>query len=333
MEKIDFVILWVDGNDPEWLKEKNKYKIEKNDFTNSINRYRDWDLLRYWFRGVEKFAPWVNKIHFVTWKHIPEWLDISNPKLHIVKHEEFIPIEYLPTFNSNVIQYYLDRIPGLSEKFVMFDDDMYIIKDVKETDFFRGNKICDVYGEQPFWYSKMGDKYPHCLLNNMQVVNQYYKKHNVYKKNIFKYFNFKYGLGINFKTLLLLPFGEFTGIQSQHICQAYTKSYYKKFWNYCGDELKNASKNRFRETSDFSTFLIRYIELLEGDFVPRSVKFGKRFEISNNNDKIYETIKKQKYKVICINDSSMDIEFNKIKEEFGECFQKLFKEKSSFEIM
>ena len=73
--------------------------------------------------------------------------------------------------------------------------------------------------------------------------------------------------------------------------------------------------------------------MLEGDFVPRSVKFGKRFEISNNNDKIYETIKKQKYKVICINDSSMDIEFNKIKEEFGECFQKLFKEKSSFEVM
>ena len=27
-------------------------------------RYRDWDNLRYWFRGMEKYAPWVRKIHF-----------------------------------------------------------------------------------------------------------------------------------------------------------------------------------------------------------------------------------------------------------------------------
>ena len=26
-EKIDFVIIWVDGNDPEWQKEKRMYEI------------------------------------------------------------------------------------------------------------------------------------------------------------------------------------------------------------------------------------------------------------------------------------------------------------------
>jgi hypothetical protein len=26
MEKIDFVITWVDGSDPKWLAEKNKYE-------------------------------------------------------------------------------------------------------------------------------------------------------------------------------------------------------------------------------------------------------------------------------------------------------------------
>ena len=29
MEKIDFVLLWVDGSDAEWLKEKKKYTKEK----------------------------------------------------------------------------------------------------------------------------------------------------------------------------------------------------------------------------------------------------------------------------------------------------------------
>ena len=78
---IDFVITWVDGNDPLWLKEYRKYKgIEDEEF---VFRYRDWDFLRYWFRGVEENAPWVRKIHFVTWGHIPSWLDTSNPKINI----------------------------------------------------------------------------------------------------------------------------------------------------------------------------------------------------------------------------------------------------------
>ena len=77
---IDFVMIWVDGNDPEWRKEKSKYDGKVVTASNSEVRYRDWDNLQYWFRGVEKFAPWVNKIHFVTWGHLPEWLDTTNPK-------------------------------------------------------------------------------------------------------------------------------------------------------------------------------------------------------------------------------------------------------------
>lgn len=39
----------------------------------SEERYRDWGIFHYWFRGVEKFAPWVRKVYFVTWRHLPEW--------------------------------------------------------------------------------------------------------------------------------------------------------------------------------------------------------------------------------------------------------------------
>ena len=67
MNKIDFVMIWVDNNDPEWQKSYNQYKPNNNKKEDaSIVRYRDWDNLKYWFRGVEKFAPWVNKIHFIT---------------------------------------------------------------------------------------------------------------------------------------------------------------------------------------------------------------------------------------------------------------------------
>lgn len=330
--KIDFVILWVDGNDPKWLKEKRKYKkIYENDTSNDVNRFRDWELLKYWFRGAEKFAPWVNKIHFVTCGHVPDFLDINNPKINIVKHKDIIPKEYLPTFNSNVIQYYLHNIEGLTENFVMFDDDMFLLKNVKETDFFKNGKICDLYGEASFFYSKVGDKYPHCLLNNLQCINEHYNKRKFYLKNFFKVFNIKNGLKINIRTFFLSIGKQFTGIYSSHICQGYTKEYYELFWKYCSEELKEASKNRFRDYSDFSTFLIRYLQLVEGNFYPRSINFGKRIELSKDNTNIINAIKKQKYHVVCINDSDLSVDFDKTKEELKEAFETILSEKCSFE--
>ena len=59
--KIDFVIAWVDGNDPEWRKQKNEYNPSKQTDNSNI-RYRDMDILKYWFRAVSEYAPWVNMI-------------------------------------------------------------------------------------------------------------------------------------------------------------------------------------------------------------------------------------------------------------------------------
>lgn len=332
MEKIDFVILWVDGNDPKWLKEKEKYLEKKsNDLNNQNNRFRDWDLLRYWFRGVEQNAPWVNKIHFVTWGHVPKWLDTENSKINIVKHEEFIPNEFLPTFNSNVIQFYLNNIDGITDKFVMFDDDQFLLNKVSIDDFFIGDKIRDEYCEKPIFTSKLGDVYPHSLMNNMGCINQNYSKRKLYKKNWKKYFSYKNGIKNNFRTLLLTPWSYFVGFDNPHICQCYTKEYYSKFWNLCEEKLYESSKNKFRMENDLTTFLIRYLFLMDGMYIPRSHKFGRRFELSNNNDNVYKAILSDKYKVICINDSRMDIDFENIKKELICTFEKKYPNKSSFE--
>ena len=138
-KKIDFVVLWVDGNDPEFIREKNKYTpyIEQidNDEDN-LHRYRDYGTFNYWFRMVERHAPWVNNIYLITNGQRPKWLNVNHPKLKWVRHEEFIPEEYLPTFNSSAIEMNIHRIDGLSENFVLFNDDMYLIQDVKYSDFF-----------------------------------------------------------------------------------------------------------------------------------------------------------------------------------------------------
>ena len=115
----------------------------ENNNSNSKNRYRDWKLLKYWFRGVEKYAPWVNKIYFITYGHLPKWLNTENEKLVILKHSDYIPDKYLPTYNSNVIEMNYFRIKELNEKFVNFNDDMFIINDIREEDFFANGLPCD----------------------------------------------------------------------------------------------------------------------------------------------------------------------------------------------
>lgn len=137
MADIDFVMAWVDGADPAWRQERDAYAGNKGRSAASSGdaRYRDWELLRFWFRGVERFAPWVRRIHFVTWGHLPEWLDTANPKLAVVNHRDFIPQEYLPTFSANPIELNFHRIQGLSEQFVYFNDDVFLLRPVREADF------------------------------------------------------------------------------------------------------------------------------------------------------------------------------------------------------
>lgn len=67
---IDIVVTWVDGNDEEWNREKIRYMNESDPSTvgaeNPKERYRNWGLLSYWFRAVEKYAPWVRSVYFIT---------------------------------------------------------------------------------------------------------------------------------------------------------------------------------------------------------------------------------------------------------------------------
>ena len=194
---IDIVIPWVDGGDPAWLAEKAKYEknddVEKN--ANSELRYTSWDNLQYWFRAVEKFMPWINKIFFVTWGHVPEFLNTQHPKLRIVKHEDYIPKEYLPTFNSNVIELNYHRIEELSENFIIFNDDVFPLQPVEETYYFKDNMVCDEAIESPIVPVDIGEiSQWGCAVraNNILFINQHFQKREVQKKNHDKWFTSEY---------------------------------------------------------------------------------------------------------------------------------------------
>lgn len=331
-DKIDFVIIWVDGNDPKWQEEKNKYSPNNKDSDTRNIRYRDWDNLQYWFRGVEKFAPWVNNIYFVTWGHIPTWLNINHPKLQIVKHKDFIPEKYLPTFSSHPIENNLHRIEGLEEQFVYFNDDMFLIKPTKKTDFFKNDKPCD----SAFLNANISYRENNTFVEsvNMSVINDYFIKNEVIRSNFTKWFNLKYGLGI-IRTICLLPWKAFPGIHNSHLPTSFIKSTYKELWEKEYDILDETCSHKFRYALDVNQWLFKNWQMVKGDFCPRTPNIGKSFALDDDkeyNNMVYDVIRKQKYKMVCVNDMVNEDDFETCRDDLKRAFNDILPEKSGFEL-
>lgn len=180
MDPIDFVVTWVDGSDPAWRAERERCLNLPEELGNQACRYRDWDLLKYMFRSFEKYTPWVNKIHFVTWGHLPPWLNVDHPKLHIVNHRDYIPEEYLPTFSSHPIELNAHRIPGLAERFVLFNDDMFVLRPVTPECFFIKGLPADYAVLYPFTMNRSGVTFTVIVANDVTEINAHSRKGKYY---------------------------------------------------------------------------------------------------------------------------------------------------------
>lgn len=329
MAEIDFVITWVDDKDPIWQNAFCSYlpKSQDTEDTRYI-RYRNWDNLRYWFRGIEKFAQWVNKVHFITCGQISDWLDLKAPKLHFVKHSDYIPSEYLPTFNSDTIILNMHRIEGLSKYFVLFDDDMFLIDKVEPNKFFRKGLPCD---KAAFNALSPSGIFCHNIVNDLCIINSSFKKHEMMRKHFWKWFSLQAGSKL-FCTLFLLPWPHFTGFYDSHLPQVFLKSTFEEVWARHQDILLKSTATRFRNIGAVSSWLFRYWQLVKGDFVPLNVnRDGAYFSISDDSlNKIIKTIECQKKKIICLNDGEIS-SFKTAKNQINAAFQKILPEKSSFE--
>lgn len=340
-KQIDFVITWVDGGDPAWRRERDLYSCgdEKKDRDTNADttddreeRYRDWGWLKYWFRGVEKYAPWVRKIHFITWGHLPDWLDTTNPKLHIVRHEDYIPAEYLPTFNCNVLEANLHRIKGLSEQFVNFNDDVLLINEIRPEDFFRKGKPCDMLAFQPVVANPDNPVMSHLLLNNTLVLSKYFDKRENVRKQPWNYFRPGYPPLYFFYNMLELFFPLYTGFYSVHGPMPFRKKTFEELWEREPEILKETSSHKFRDKGDVTSYLFREWQKLKGEFhAVNAVKDFRYFDAAVHNKKLLSCIREQKAKMICINDGAAGVDFEKAQTEIHNALETILPEKSSFE--
>lgn len=327
MQKIDFVVPWVDGNDPSWQKKKRQFCPE--DPGQNI-RYRDWDTLKYWFRGVDKNAPWVNRIILITDRQIPEWLNLKNPKLRLVDHTDYIPPEYLPTFSTHTIELNLHRISCLSDKFVYFNDDIFVMKPVTEEDFFKKGLPVDMAVLYPGITTK-DQVFDHILLENADFFARHYDIRKVIAKNRLKWHHPVYGKSV-LKTLAMEQFPDFTGIMMHHQPNSYLKSTLVKAWELEPELLDRVSRNRVRAKDDVNQYIFRYIQLGEGLFEPVNLfKRGAMLKLGEKSLDYDLLFANNKYKLLCLNDEADMIDYQEEKQKLVQAMDNIFHQKSSFE--
>ena len=153
---IDIVYLWVDGGDVTWRKKRQSAARRASTadhnamavYGNVEGRFRDNDELRYSLRALERYFPDHGHVYVVTDGQTPSWIAPSS-RLTVIDHRDLIPAERLPIFDSGNIESYIHRIPGLSERFFYFNDDVFFGAPVRVDDWFWEGGVYAAWSDDP----------------------------------------------------------------------------------------------------------------------------------------------------------------------------------------
>ncbi len=290
---MDAVITYVNGLDPVW----------RDEYSRALNipaldkRFRDWGTLKYLLRGIETHMPFIRNVHLVVSgkSQVPLW---ASDRLNVVTHREIIPEEFLPTFNSTTIEMFLHRIPGLDERFIYFNDDMFPVAPCKEEDFFRGGRIVIGFSHHLFA----------CGMYKRQCRNS----DRMARKCL--------GLGSS-------PFF----IRPQHICSPMLRSAGEEIMAKMSDEI-SATLSRTRTMSNLNQYLFLDYLFHKGMAVRERLS-GKFFSIATSSaSKIGEYLVSPSRTLVCINDVHLKEEaYLSERGILLEAFQRALPAKSVFE--
>lgn len=146
-DPIDAVITWVDGHALSHRQNRAQYMADAGGplHENAINPHR-WDSnneILYCLQSIQNFAPWTRKIWIVVDSAPPDLSLLSEDlrgKVSIVLHSDIFGefAHALPTFNSLAIESMMWRIDGLAERFMYFNDDVFLSAPLTPGDVFDG---------------------------------------------------------------------------------------------------------------------------------------------------------------------------------------------------
>ena len=334
--KIDFVVTWLDANDPEWKTSYRKYRGYGH--PEDKGRFRNWDIFRYWFRAVENYAPWVNKVFLVTNGKKPDWINPNNPKLVLVNHSDFIPAKFLPTFNSCAIEININRIKDLSEHFVYFNDDFYINSPVLPYYYFKKGLPRDCNAEKfsisPIYSPEEKFRNRIQVWCDVAVLNYHFDRQSVIRQSPWKWYGPHLWGKHLLATALLYGKHNFEAFALRHNEQPMLKSIIQEIWDK-EPLMCEQTCTQFRQDSSLNPYIIRYWQFATNRFYHMRKNYGKYFAIGiDSKEKIRSALFSSKLKSICLNDSALcsDESCVDYKKMLHDTFEIKFPNKSSFEL-
>ncbi len=256
-EQIDIVIPWVNGNDPKHKAKISAYKTagSQDEEVGGNSRFDSLGEIYYCIRSIYKFAPFVRKIFIITDEQDPHIeTSIGNSAsqgreipIEIIDHKTIFKgyEEFLPVFNSRAIETLIWRIPDLSERFILMNDDFMFIKPVSPKDFFDGDKTYCYADFAPRLFTRIVR-----ILRAMKIV----KKQISFKESMLRAADIM-GWG-----LILLYLG--------HTPRALRKSFYESFYSASDELIKANIQYKFRHKKQFNSQELFYLhELRKGRLI------------------------------------------------------------------
>ena len=293
---MDIVITYVDGNDPVWKQDYEKY----TNVPVMQKRFRDWGTLKYLLRGIEVNMPFIRNVYLVVShpSQVPQWADTKN--LKIVLHKDMIPEEYLPTFNCNPIEMHLHRIDGLDEEYLYFNDDMFPVGKCSPEDFFRNGKAVIGYYRHLF----ASGMYKKICRNSDRLARK--------------------ALGMKSSCFFTRP---------QHICSPMLKSECEELYDKVRDDIRNTSKTRTRTAENLNQYLFLDYMNYKGLVIKEKIS-NKHFSVSvASPSNLRDFLHRPTRKLVCINDVHLsDKRYEELRDAILDAFESSFPVKSKYEL-
>lgn len=284
---IDVVYTWVDGEDPVW---RAKRDLALDGHADSLNRqsandsrYISRDELRYSFRSLAMFAPWVRHIFLVTDDQVPPWLDPSHPQVTVVRHKElFEDRGSLPTLNSHAIESQLHKIEGLAEHFLYLNDDVFIGRPSLPQMFFQGNGLSKVFLSR----AKI-DAGPVSVESDIPST----------------------AAGKNNRRLIMQEYGRRVTFKMKHVPHALRRSVLTEIEQKYPRELVETAHHQFRHPQDVSltSSLYQYYAFLSGRAVIDDMRYMYADLAAPQTPSLLRlTLAKRQFQVFCLNDTDSE---------------------------
>lgn len=311
--QVDAVISFVNDKDPTWRDKKQQYM--KSDFDPMVNnkdsahssRFQNRDELKYCLRSIQLYAPWIRNIYLVVASpsQVPKYIDQT--QVRVVLHEDIIPLEHLPTFNSHAIEVNIHRIKNLSPIFLYLNDDLFFGRTSSRADFILSN------GKVVFMASdKISPK-------GISEVSE--SGHTSAWKNVNSYLDRTYGVQERKKM--------------HHSVAVLRRDLMSSLWKTMKPELEATSKRKFRSITDYNMTcaLHQYVSLAEdkGEIIQHDILYlGMTNNPSDNISKFF-LIRDHEPLIFCLNDITNELS-PEIDHQVGDFLENYFPDRSKYEL-